>query len=135
MNNFETFLDRLTMSVIGGGIGISCGLAARAASPAFYLRENKTPDEDRYFRFAYKSARDALKEASVWVMLGYSVPDYDTDMMKVFKKAIRASADTGSRRIFIVSPDVKLVAERLARSVDCSVSCVTPVADGEPAQI
>jgi hypothetical protein len=76
---------------------------------------NKTQGEGAYFDFVYSKATQALANASVWIALGYSFPDYDLDMRELMSNALELRNTTSSdrHRMLIFDPNALAIGERL----------------------
>jgi len=62
------------------------------------------------------AAEWALTRAETWIILGYSCPDYDVDMIDLLARAASQPPASGKRReAMIVDPDAGAIAERMTR--------------------
>ncbi|MCD4664950.1 MAG: hypothetical protein K8R68_06725, partial [Bacteroidales bacterium] len=80
--------------------------------------ENKIIEEDLYHNKMYSETEKVLKSSSSWVIIGYSFPEYDNDILKIFQNALADKKWKYKRNIAIVSPDAKSIAKRLAISLN-----------------
>src|SRR5207248_2075330 len=76
---------------------------------------SKTPGETAFYKQMYSHADRMLSQADTWVVLGYSVPDYDEDVVAMMMRALAASRS--SHRINVVAPDAKDIAGRLSNRI------------------
>ena len=83
---------------------------------------NKGPTESAYHRFAYARAGAALRRSTTWLIVGYSCPDYDKDVISLLHAALpeRALADT-TPSIYVIAPDADRIAAALSAQLGHSV--------------
>jgi hypothetical protein len=86
---------------------------------------NLTEGEDRYLKMAFDLAREALIGADSWIILGYSCPTYDIDILNLLRDAMTHPAPFGrARQVIVVSPDPRDTAMRLRSELNYEVSAV-----------
>lgn len=84
--------------------------------------KNKTREEGIYHDWIYPLAEAVAKRASAWVILGYSCPDYDEDVVEVLRNALEGQRNNNHEvEIYVVTPDANLVADRLSRRISHTV--------------
>jgi hypothetical protein len=70
------------------------------------------PDKDlpSWLKPVWKEAEIALRQSRVWIICGYSVPDYDVSVQTL----LRESATEGGRKVLVSSPDAEKICRRLS---------------------
>jgi hypothetical protein len=73
----------------------------------------------------YSAAGRALSRAGTWIIVGYSCPGYDSDMLELLSEnASRARRSTPEPEICVVSPDAESIAERVSAQIEPTVQFV-----------
>ena len=62
---------------------------------------NKTREEGMYFESAAGLTRLALARFDLWILLGYSVPDYDQDMITLLRHVLQAPTEAKRERVIL----------------------------------
>jgi hypothetical protein len=62
------------------------------------MPEKSLPEE---FGHIWREARESLRDAAIWIVCGYSMPDYDTALIQFFRETI---ANAKIQKLFIVDP-------------------------------
>lgn len=83
---------------------------------------NLTQGEDTYLRLVFALAKDALIEAENWIVLGYSCPAYDLDVLNLLRDAMSKPTPSGrSRTVRVLSPAPRESALMLRDELSCNV--------------
>jgi len=87
---------------------------------------NNSQEETAFHDLVYGEAEQALGRADTWIVLGYSCPDYDVDVMNLMKGALKQKPPTPQpdRSIWVVAPDADSVAHRLTQHLQHYVGFV-----------
>jgi hypothetical protein len=77
--------------------------------------KNKIEPEWEYHQLTYAMAEKILQRANSWVIVGYSCPKYDYDIIELLKLGLSYPPEDPDlpREIMVVSPDAKEIAQRL----------------------
>ena len=106
----------------------SCGEAAEEL--ILPPGKNKTQAEGLYQDMAYGISERLLGRADIWIILGYSCPDYDEDVAKLLARALkRAPLNAHDRWIWVVSPDAEETCRRLGKAFGYSGDAPVEVSD------
>jgi hypothetical protein len=73
---------------------------------------NKTRAEDNYHKMLHREASKVLCGSDTWVIVGYSLPEYDHDIIDLFNEAFHEGI-----AVFVVAPDAVEIAGRLRRHI------------------
>lgn len=80
---------------------------------------NQSTLESAYHQAVFRQARRALERADTWVVLGYSCPAYDQEILALLRDGVAQQAydDGPARSVWVLSPDGEQVASRLAEAI------------------
>jgi hypothetical protein len=86
---------------------------------------NKTREEGRFYDFTHHVMAVALDRAEVWLLLGYSLPDYDVDMWELLKESLarrKLRSDIPPPKILVVDPNAFPLGERIGPQLEHEIT-------------
>jgi hypothetical protein len=88
------------------------------------ISEKETPN---WLQPVWTEAEEQLARADCWIVCGYSMPDYDTAIQSMLRRAAKANL----QRMYLLSPSSKSLVERYGRvAPQADIYCLAGLPDG-----
>lgn len=80
--------------------------------------ENKSAGGGEFQRALHNSAVESVKRCESIVIIGYSFPEYDRDVINVIVQGCLQSKEKGKKEVYIVAPDATDIGRRVISSIN-----------------